>query len=123
MSRMKSQCIPGAPNERDILAQLLEVHKQKPEQVPARRIMAYIGVNLQAGTDTTAAHLRSVIYHVLKTQDRTVAKQLQKDLDASGFKHPLTYAQALQLPYLTPSSKKHNACSSLELESWNESCL
>lgn len=100
MSRLKTQSIPGAHNKRDMLAQLLEVHKQKPEQVPAPRIMAYVGINLQAGTDTTAAHFRSVIYHVLKTPDRTVAKQLQKELDASGFEHPITYAQALQLPYL-----------------------
>lgn len=85
----------------DFLSQLMDVHEQRPDQVPAPRLMAYVGVNLMAGTDTTAIHMRSIIYFTLKSAQRSVAIRLQKELDATGFQHPFTYQEALHLPYLT----------------------
>ena len=92
---------PAQATEKDILAQLLELHQQKPDQVPAPRLMSYVGVNLQAGSDTTAIGLRSVVYHALKSPGRSVAKRLQAELDAATDEFPITYKETFEsLDYL-----------------------
>lgn len=98
--RMQCKPSPDSSTPRDFLGQLLEVHERKPQEVPARRIMAYVGVNLQAGSDTTAIHLRSVMYHALKSRDGVVARKLQDELDAAGLQYPAPYHEVSKLPYL-----------------------
>lgn len=99
--RVMGKAGPSAePVKGDMLAQILEVHNENPKAIPKPRIFSYVGVNMQAGADTAAIHIRSIIYHTLRTQNRRFAKKLQEELDAADTKYPISLQDSLKLPYL-----------------------
>ena len=87
---------------RDILAELFEVHKDKPEEMTNANILSMATSNIFAGSDTTAISIRAVIYYLLKNP--VCKKKLMEELDAQ-YRHgkltePITLEQTKHLPYL-----------------------
>jgi cytochrome P450 len=87
---------------RDLLNQLLETHKKEPESLTVEEIIAITTTNVIAGSDTTAISLSSVFYFLSKHPK--VRARLEKEIsDATQdgrASSPITYAEAVQLPYL-----------------------
>ncbi|KAI4860878.1 cytochrome P450 [Hypoxylon rubiginosum] len=88
---------------KDILNQLLETHKDDPEILSMREIIAITTTNVIAGSDTTAISLTSVMYYLSKHRD--VRKKLVREIESAEREgrasNPITYAEAIKLPYLS----------------------
>ena len=86
----------------DILAQLFEVQKMKPEEMDDQAVTSMASSNIFAGSDTTAASLRAIVYYVLKTpvceQKLLDEIDLLKKQDLVG--SIISLKQSQQMPYL-----------------------
>ncbi|WPH00823.1 hypothetical protein R9X50_00365300 [Acrodontium crateriforme] len=73
--------------------------EKHPGTLNDRNMMGFVGSNLQAGSDTTAIVLRTILYHALKTPE--IVTRMQNELDAPGVTHPISFQQAFnELPYV-----------------------
>ena len=61
-------------------------------------LLAYIFANVAAGSDTVAAELRSIIYHLCKNP--ATMQKLAKELDDANVTTPVSWAKTQELPYL-----------------------
>jgi hypothetical protein len=97
------------PNKPDFLSRFLELHEEQPEVVDQRRLLAYLFMNINAGSDTISATARGLIYHCLKQPNtlRTLRDELDAALAADELTSPLpTWAECQQLPYLNACIKE-----------------
>ena len=85
---------------RDFISRFLEAKEKHPETLNNRNMLGFVGSNLQAGSDTTAIALRTIIYHILKNP--RVLARMREELDASSdILHPISFQQAFNdLPYI-----------------------
>lgn len=90
----------------DMVSRFLDIHATKPDEFPQTRIFAMVSANLLAGSDTTAASLRAMIYYLLKSPGKAAVRQLQKELDAADLSLPAAYQDAHSLPYLDAVAKE-----------------
>ncbi|CAK7221894.1 hypothetical protein SBRCBS47491_004685 [Sporothrix bragantina] len=97
-------------DEKDILASLFAVMREKGEKVDFGRteVKVEVYVALFAGSDTTAAAVSSVLYHLMKSP--AVYKKLTNEIDeatrAGSLSSPIQYKEAAALPYLDACIKE-----------------
>lgn len=86
----------------DILGQLFEVQKQKPDQVSESAVISIATANVFAGSDTTAITLRAIAYNLI-THPECLEKLLQeiKQQELDGrLTFPIKFSAAVKMPYL-----------------------
>ena len=90
-------------DHQDILAKLLEVQKQRPDEMNDTNILSMATTNVAAGSDTTAISIRSVIYHLLKNPEckRRLIEEIDSQMAEVGSpKAVVPLDQTKQMPYL-----------------------
>ena len=89
-------------DHQDILGKLLDVQRQKPNEMNNLSVLSMATSNIFAGSDTTAISMRSVIYYLLKNPK--YQQRLVQELDAfkeiGKLNEPVTLEQTRQMPYL-----------------------
>jgi len=109
-SELSQKVLHGTlPNKPDFLSRFLELHEEQPEVVDQRRLLAYLFMNINAGSDTISATARGLIYHSLKHPDtfRTLREELDAALATDNLTSPLpTWNECQQLPYLNACIKE-----------------
>ncbi|KAL2783796.1 cytochrome P450 [Aspergillus keveii] len=95
----------------DILGKLLDIHEHKGDQhnFNLTDVQTEVFTGLFAGSDTTAAALSSILYHLTANPD--VYAKLKHEINeasaAGKLSYPrITYAEAIQLPYLVACCKE-----------------
>lgn len=88
------------PAFRDFWTNMLEDSKGEPLDLPFRELVAEAGVMVNAGSDTSATAMTSVLYHIIK--NKRVFKKLREELDQVLGKQRCvpTYDQVKNLGYL-----------------------
>lgn len=110
------------PSKPDFLSRFLSLHKEQPDVVTDRQLLAYLFANINAGSDTIGSTLRALFYYLLKTPGSFAA--LVKELDDAQtngkISAPLpTWPECQRLPYLNAVVKEAlrlNPALSLPLE-------
>ena len=89
-------------DHQDILAKLLEVQKQHPDEMNDADVLSMATTNITAGSDTTAISASSVIYHLLKNPEckRKLVKEIDVEANKVGTTKPITFEQTTRMPYL-----------------------
>jgi hypothetical protein len=86
----------------DFITRFLLLKEESPEKVSKQDIESAAMNNFGAGSDTTSVSLCAVIYFLCKHPD--VLSKLRKEFDRaacrSEISDPITYKEALQMPYL-----------------------
>ena len=90
-------------NHKDILGKLLEVQKERPDEMNDANVLSMATTNVSAGSDSTAISLRSIIYHLLKNPKckRKLIEEIDAQMAEVGLTEPIiTLEQTKQMPYL-----------------------
>lgn len=89
-------------DHQDMLAKLLEVQKQHPEEMNEVNILSMATSNVVAGSDTTAISTRSVIYHLLSNPEykKKLVEEIDMQMAEVGLTQPITLEQTKHMPYL-----------------------
>ncbi|KAF2479962.1 putative P450 monooxygenase [Neohortaea acidophila] len=97
------------PSKPDFLSRFLTLHKEQPEIVTNTRLLAYLFMNINAGSDTIGSTIRALFYHLLKNPDTlsTLRTELQTAQKQDNLSLPLpTWTQCQSLPYLNAVIKE-----------------
>jgi hypothetical protein len=97
------------PDKPDFLSRFLELHEQQPEIIDQRRLLAYLFMNINAGSDTISATARGLLYHCLKNPETLQTLREELDVASSGgnLTGPLpTWIETQNLPYLNACIKE-----------------
>ena len=97
------------PSKPDFLSRFLTLHDKQPEIVPHTRLLAYLFMNINAGSDTVGSTFRTIFYYLLKNP--STLSTLQSEIDtaqqADTLTKPLpTWQECQQLPYLNAVIKE-----------------
>ncbi|KIM92616.1 hypothetical protein OIDMADRAFT_46617 [Oidiodendron maius Zn] len=86
----------------DILAKLFEMQKMKPEEMNDQAVISMVSTNIFAGSDTTAASLRAIIYYLLKTPEcmQKLIDEIEDLKQKDSVSSIVTLKQAQEMPYL-----------------------
>ncbi|KAK3619260.1 hypothetical protein LTR56_024142 [Elasticomyces elasticus] len=87
---------------KDMLDRFLDANDRDPKHFTNGDIAVGMSDNVVAGSDTTAATLTALLYHMLKIPN-TLTKLRREIADGSAFgklSSPVTFKQAQELPYL-----------------------
>ena len=86
----------------DILEKLFAVSKQKPDQMDFADVVSMASSNVGAGSDTTGASLRSIVYNLCKYPQykAKLVKELEDALAAGKLKLPASLHDTNDLKYL-----------------------
>ena len=89
-------------NHQDILGKLLDVQRQKPNEMNNLSVLSMATSNIFAGSDTTAISMRSVIYYLLKNpkHQQRLVRELDTFKEIGKLNEPVTLEQTRQMPYL-----------------------
>ena len=89
-------------DHQDILAKLLEVQKQRPDEMNDASVLSMATTNISAGSDTTAISTRSVIYHLLKNPEckRKLVEEIDTQMKEAKLTEIITLEQTKRMPYL-----------------------
>ena len=89
-------------DHQDILAKLVDVQKQRPDEMNDANVLSMATSNVLAGSDTTAISTRSVIYHLLKNPDckRKLVEEIDMQMKAVSSANVITLDQTKRMPYL-----------------------
>ncbi|KAJ5245807.1 pisatin demethylase [Penicillium chermesinum] len=88
---------------RDFLARFLDIKEANPN-IPDIWILSWCQQNVQAGSDSTAITLTSVMYHLLRYPDSM--ELLMKELKEAHLAHPILWEYVHKLPYLDACIKE-----------------
>lgn len=97
------------PTKPDFLSRFLTLHEEQPDVVSDRQLLAYLFMNINAGSDTIASTIRAVFYYLLKnpTTLDTLLNELKRAHDVSKLSLPLpTWTECQNLPYLNAVIKE-----------------
>ena len=96
------------PSKPDFLSRFLKLHEEQPEVVDQRQLLAYLFMNINAGSDTISATLRALIYHLLRTETMSKLRdELDQALKEGEITVPLpTWTECQRLPYLNACIKE-----------------
>lgn len=85
---------PGkeAEGRTDFISRFVEAKNKHPETLTDRNMLGFVGSNLQAGSDTTAIALRTIVYYAVKTPG--IIDTLRKEIDKSEVQHPIPFQHA-----------------------------
>ena len=98
---MKDRELLGSDHQ-DILAKLLEVQEQHPDEMNNVDVLSMATTNITAGSDTTAISASSVIYHLLKNPEcrGKLMKEIDVEMNEVRTTKPITFEQTTRMPYL-----------------------
>ena len=82
----------------DILAKLLEVQQQRPDEMNDANALSMATTNISAGSDTTAISTRSVIYYLLKNPE--CKEEINTQMKEAKLTEIITLEQTKRIPYL-----------------------
>lgn len=109
-SQLREKILHGVlPDKPDFLSRFLKLHEEQPEVVDQRRLLAYLFMNINAGSDTISATARGLLYHCLKNPDsmRQLREELDSAVSAGILTSPLpTWTECKTLPYLNACIKE-----------------
>jgi cytochrome P450 len=92
-------------NQRDFISRFLEAKEKHPETLNDRNMLGFVGSNLQAGSDTTAIALRTIMYHIMK--EPAIAARMREELDTAGVEHFIPFQQVFNdFPYVSAVIKE-----------------
>lgn len=97
------------PSKPDFLSRFLTLHDEQPDVVSDRQLLAYLFMNINAGSDTIASTIRAVFYFLLKhpTTLTTLMNEMQGAHAVSKLSIPLpTWTECQNLPYLNAVIKE-----------------
>lgn len=85
---------------KDMLSRWAAVKRADSLKMTTRDVVVHLSANVFAGSGTAAIALRAVIYFLCKRP--STMRKLVAELDAAkeGFSHPVSYKEAVRLPYL-----------------------
>jgi cytochrome P450 len=86
------------PERKDFLSRFFDAKEAHPNVVDDMQLAAYANTNILAASDTTAASLTSIVYHVLSNP--VVLRRLQEEIDEAELTYPVSLKTAYTLPYL-----------------------
>ncbi|KAK4549808.1 hypothetical protein LTR36_005109 [Oleoguttula mirabilis] len=93
----------------DFLSRFLTLHKEQPDVVTDRQVLAYLFANVNAGSDTIGSTLRAVFYYLLKNPASLgeLMKELQGAQQSRKLSTPLpTWPECQALPHLNAVIKE-----------------
>lgn len=107
---LKEKVLHGTlPSKPDFLSRFLSLHENQPDVVTDRQLLAYLFMNINAGSDTIASTIRAVFYYLLKnpaSMSRLVT-ELKTAQANSCLTDPLpTWSECHSLPYLNAVIKE-----------------
>lgn len=92
----------------DFIDKLLIANSKDPQKISMWNVFTVGMTNIIAGSDTTAATISGILYHVLQNPDKL--KKLREEIDdwtANGkLSHPVQFKEAQQMPYLQAVMKE-----------------
>ncbi|KAI9650593.1 hypothetical protein NHQ30_000611 [Ciborinia camelliae] len=98
-SMSRQQGIDGkSTDQKDMLDSFIGLKNTNPEFIDDNAVVGCLILNVVAGADTSAIVLRSIIYFTLKNP--RVYKKLVRELDSANLTTPVSYKDAIKLPYL-----------------------
>lgn len=107
---LQERVLQGAlPSKPDFLSRFLTVHEEQPDVVTDSRLLAYLFMNVNAGSDTIGATLRAVFYYLLKNPPTLskLVEELSKAQRENKLTAPLpTWSECQSLPYLNAVIKE-----------------
>lgn len=110
------------PSKPDFLSRFLTLHKEQPDIVTDRQLLAYLFANINAGSDTIGSTIRALFYHLLKNPEtmEDLLEELREAQKGGKLSTPLpTWPECQALPYLNAVVKESlriNPALSLPLE-------
>ncbi|KAM3420810.1 hypothetical protein BST61_g4055 [Cercospora zeina] len=97
------------PSKPDFLSRFLKLHDEQPEVVTNQALLAYLFININAGSDTIASTTRAIFYYLLKntsTLDK-LCDELEQAQKQGRLTAPLaTWTEVQALPYLNAVIKE-----------------
>ena len=89
-------------DHRDMLDKLVEMQKEKPDEMNDMAVLSMATSNIFAGSDTTAISIRSIIYYLLKKPEykRKLVEEIDTKKREGKLSTPITLEQTKQMPYL-----------------------
>ncbi|EGP82950.1 putative P450 monooxygenase [Zymoseptoria tritici IPO323] len=97
------------PSKPDFLSRFLTLHETQPEIVTENTLLAYLFMNINAGSDTIASTVRALFYHLLRHPSTltTLMTELDAAHEAGNLTLPLpTWSEVQPLPYLSAVVKE-----------------
>jgi cytochrome P450 len=97
------------PSKPDFLSRFLALHEEQPDVVTDNRLLAYLFMNINAGSDTIGSTIRAVFYYLLKNPEslQQLLEELQEAQMSGNLTIPLpTWAECQSLPYLNAVIKE-----------------
>ena len=97
------------PSKPDFLSRFLALHEEHPDTITDRQLLAYLFMNINAGSDTIASTVRATFYHLLRHPSTlsTLLSELETAHVAGSLTLPLpTWSECQALPYLNAVIKE-----------------
>lgn len=108
--RLREKVLHGTiPSKPDFLSRFLTLHEEQPDVVTDNRLLAYLFMNINAGSDTIGSTIRAVFYYLLKNPDslKDLMSELQEAQQKDKLTTPLpTWTEVQALPYLNAVIKE-----------------
>lgn len=91
---------PGG--KRDIISRLFEQHEKMPDEFSYGDVVSMATSNVNAGSDTTAAVMRAMIYHLLRNPSAKASflAEIDEARREGRLSNPVKYEEAMKLKYL-----------------------
>ena len=107
---LREKVLNGAlPSKPDFLSRFLTLHEEQPDVVTDSRLLAYLFMNINAGSDTIGSTLRAVFYYLLKNPKslEELVAELETAQKQGSLTGPLsTWSECQNLPYLNAVIKE-----------------
>lgn len=93
----------------DFLTRFLHLRKEHADTISDQQVLAYLFANVNAGSDTTAAILRAIFYHLLKNPAslKKLEDELENAVNTEKLSTPFpSWTESQGLPYLSAVIKE-----------------
>jgi hypothetical protein len=93
----------------DFLTRFLHLRKEHADSISDQQVLAYLFANVNAGSDTTAAILRAIFYHLLKNPAslKKLEDELEDAVNIGKLSAPFpSWTESQGLPYLSAVIKE-----------------
>ena len=108
--KLREKVLHGTiPSKPDFLSRFLTLHEEQPDVVTDSRLLAYLFMNINAGSDTIGSTIRAVFYYLLKNPSslEELMQELQEAHKTGKLTIPLpTWTECQSLPYLNAVIKE-----------------
>lgn len=109
-SKLREKVLHGTiPSKPDFLSRFLTLHEEQPDVVTDSQLLAYLFMNINAGSDTIGSTIRAVFYYLLKNPSSL--QELMEELETAKKDGKLTvplptWTECQPLPYLNAVIKE-----------------